>query len=291
MDKLTLFLMSEKGYAVLRALINLSKDIISQVVTSKDNAVEHDWHEEITNLCYTHEIPCKIRDNSTDLNYQYGLAVSWRWLIPPSGKLIVFHDSLLPKLRGFNPLVTALLCQHETIGVTALFADNEYDRGEIISQCSINISYPITIQEAIEKTLPCYEKLAIQIGTLLLNSDSIHSTPQIEKDASYSLWRDENDYRINWEKDSQHIKRHIDAVGFPYKGSLTYIGKAAYRVRQAIPVSDVTIENRSPGKVVFLEEGFPVVVCGKGLLKITDLRNDSDNSAALPLKRFRVRFE
>ena len=33
--------------------------------------------------------------------------------------LLIFHDSLLPKLRGFNPTVTALIAGEIEIGVTA----------------------------------------------------------------------------------------------------------------------------------------------------------------------------
>ena len=43
------------------------------------------------------------------------LCVGWRYLIPDAavraleGNVVIAHDSLLPKLRGFAPLVTALI--------------------------------------------------------------------------------------------------------------------------------------------------------------------------------------
>ena len=74
------------------------------------------------------------------------MAVSWRWMIKhPKNKLIVFHDSILPKYRGFAPLVNMLINGEKEIGVSAIFGADEYD-SEIISE-KTTISYPIKIQK------------------------------------------------------------------------------------------------------------------------------------------------
>ena len=46
------------------------------------------------------------------------------------------------------------------------------------------------------------------------------------------------------------------------------------------------------GKVIFVEQGCPIVICGSGLLKITDASFVETNlsSQFLPLKKFRTRF-
>ena len=48
------------------------------------------------------------------------IAAGWRWLLPSTEKLIVLHDSLLPRYRGFNPLVSQLIDKEERLGVTAV---------------------------------------------------------------------------------------------------------------------------------------------------------------------------
>jgi methionyl-tRNA formyltransferase len=55
-------------------------------------------------------------------------------------------------------------------------------------------------------------------------------------------------------------------------------------------MNDVNIENRTPGKVIFLENNLPVVVCGKGLLKIDRAIYD-DGEDALPFSTFRILFK
>ena len=54
-------------------------------------------------------------------------------------------------------------------------------------------------------------------------------------------------------------------------------------------VSDVIIANRVPGKVIFMRQGCPVVVCGSGLVKIIKA-STVDGKSILPLLKFRSRF-
>jgi len=198
------------------------------------------------------------------------LAISWRWIIEAeSSILIVFHDSLLPRYRGFNPLVTALINGDEKIGVTASFATREYDRGGILDQSTSSISYPIRIQRAIETIIKNYEDLALRLGEAIANERDIKGRAQQESDASYSLWRDEDDYFIDWRASASAIKRFVDAVGTPYKGAAARLEGRIFRVLGAEEMEDVRIENRTPGKVIFSMDSKPVVVCGQGLLRIT----------------------
>jgi methionyl-tRNA formyltransferase len=54
-------------------------------------------------------------------------------------------------------------------------------------------------------------------------------------------------------------------------------------------MKDVAVEIRQPGKIIFIENKKPVVVCGKGLLQLLDIR-DEDNK---PIENihFRTRFQ
>jgi methionyl-tRNA formyltransferase len=57
-----------------------------------------------------------------------------------------------------------------------------------------------------------------------------------------------------------------------------------------VDLPDVIIENRAVGKVIFMDNGSPVVVCGQGLLKILKLTEDGAEYNVLPLSRFRTRI-
>lgn len=289
---ISLFLMTQKGYEVLRVLAEEFNSIIFSVVSARDLNIQKDYYDEIKEICHNFNIPFYDRTETYKLESEYFIAVSWRWLINrPFNKLIIFHDSLLSKYRGFNPLVSALINGEKQIGVTAIFASEEYDRGGIISQLSTEISYPIKIQRAIDLIIKNYKKLVLQIVRKIANDEIINAAKQNESEATYSLWRDEGDYKIDWSMDSEYIRRFVDAVGFPYSGAKATLNDKIVRIKDAEVVGDVKIENRVLGKVIFVKDSKPVVVCGKGLLKINELLDDVTRKSLLPLSKFKVRLE
>jgi len=293
-DKLGIYLMTAKGLAVIKQLLaELGSGRIAFVVVARDAATLYDGSEDILQVAHEAGIPAFEREQAPESlpKVRYLLAVSWRWLIPirTGQQLIVFHDSLLPRYRGFAPLVSALVNKETTLGVTALLASTEYDRGPIIAQEAIGVNYPLTVREAIQLITPCYERLASTLSVMISNN-SIEGLPQDETMASYSLWRDEEDYLVDWSWDAERIRRFVDGVGYPYKGAAVSVGGKVCRIRLCLELPDVVIENRTPGKVIFIEDGMPVVVCGKGLLKVLQLTADTSGADMLPLAKFRVRF-
>lgn len=288
---ITLFIMGQQGLAVLKALLDKIQNSVQLVVSAHNAAVLNDYYEEIKLLCDNYNIEFVDRKDFTGTDSSYAVAVSWRWILDlNSTKLIVMHDSLLPRLRGFNPLVTALINGDKEIGVTALFADNEYDKGNIIYQKKIEITYPIFIKDAIDKLSALYQKIIVKIVRSLLDGDSITGIIQNEALATYSLWRNENDYHIDWSFSSSRLQRFIYAVGDPYKGAYTIANGTRYRILDALPIEDKIIENRVTGKVISINNGCPVVVCGQGLLKIIKMIDDFTGVSVMPWIKMRTKF-
>lgn len=293
MKKLTVFAMTEKGYGVVRALVATYPEIIGAVISSRDAAIQKDYFDEIKDLCVEHGIRFQNRTDSFIIDTTYIMTISWRWLIKGANglRIIVFHDSLLPKYRGFNPLVTSLINGDTEIGVTAIYATAEYDRGDIIGQSSSRIQYPIKIQQAFEVIQRNFNELALQIASCLQRDIEPTARPQDEALVSYSLWRDEEDYFIDWRLSATCIKRMIDAVGHPYKGAAVLLDGKVVRILEAKVIEDVNINNRAEGKVLFVTNGKPVVVCGTGLLMIEEGIDEVSRSSIFPLKKFRSRFK
>ena len=291
-NSVTLYVMTQKGYKVLESIYQSFPDIIGSVVSSKDENIKNDYYDYIRAFCLKNKIPFYKRTSAIPIISNYGIAISWRWLIKPSPpSLIIFHDSLLPKYRGFNPLVSALINGESEIGVTAIFASEEYDRGAIIANSSISINYPIKIKDAISLIIENYKELAVYVIKKISKNESIKSKIQNEAEATYSLWRDDDDYKIDWRRSSLYIKRFIDAVGDPYLGAKTFVDGKKARIHEVDVEDDVYIENRTPGKVIFMKEGCPVVVCGRGLLIVQKMIDADTGSSLIPLSKFRTRFK
>ncbi|MBC6942281.1 MAG: methionyl-tRNA formyltransferase [Xanthomonadales bacterium] len=288
---LTVFAMTRKGHAVLEVLLRRFPGLVAAVVVGRDAALDDDHVDRIVALCGEHGVPVSRHGDRLALRTPYALAVSWRWLIEPGAtRLIVMHDSLLPRHRGFNPLVTALIEGDRRIGVTALYASAEYDRGDIIAQAASDVTYPLRIADAIEQVCGHYQELALHVAACLVRGEMPPATPQDDAAATYSLWRDDEDYFIDWTLDAARLQRTVDALGSPYHGAASLLSGRLVRIHAATALADVIIANRTPGKVIFVDHGRPVVVCGYGLLRIDALVDGVTGDSLLPLQRFRVRF-
>jgi methionyl-tRNA formyltransferase len=284
--------MGFKGLACLQSIINANKaSNIVVVIGSKDDAIQNDYYAEIEMLCSEANIVFVDRKKNNTIQAELAIAISWRWIIQLSNTvpLIVFHDSLLPKYRGFAPLVNCLINGENKVGVTALFASDEYDKGHIILQTAIDVQYPIKIEKAINEIATCYTKLMLQLLAMFQQGQPIKATPQNEAAATYSLWLNDNDYTINWHQSADAIKRFIDSVGYPYNGAVTTLQQQKVTILDAEVFEDVVIENRTPGKVIFIKNNNPIIVCGQGLLKITSMQS-IEGQQLLPLKNFRSQF-
>jgi methionyl-tRNA formyltransferase len=290
---ITLFIMTAKGYHFLKDVLPAYKSMFRQVVVGKDASLENDFESEILELCGEHNIEVTLRENFERVSTTFAMAISWRWIIEhPPLNLVVFHDSLLPKYRGFAPLVASLINGEQEIGVTALFGEKEFDRGDIIFQSASRIRYPLTIAQAITINRHNYFRCAEHVLQILSAGDDLLGKKQSEESASYSIWRDQNDYQINWNQSAERISRHVDASGDPYAGAFTALGTDVVRVLRAEPVADVSFEIRQPGKIWFLSPNDPVVVCGTGLLRIKEAVIETPTGPApfLPITRLRIRF-
>lgn len=282
-----LCILGEKGFSLLKGVLKVIEPKEIFVEIGNDKNISNDSSEAIYAFCIEKKI--KILNGQYNQNYEYTIAAGWQKIIHDTSedRLIVIHDSLLPKYRGFNPLVTALINGDKEIGVTAIIASKNYDEGPIIEQLTMNIRYPLKIEEAITQVAELYCELG-QIILKKIITKKIKTYMQDETLASYSLWRDQNDYYIDFNKDSFSIKRQIDATGKPYDGAKTLLNGEMVLINDAEVIDDLKIENRVPGKVIFIENNQPTVVCGEGLLKITDFKNK--HNEIIKMNKFRSRF-
>ena len=296
MHSLVFFLLGKKGYEVLKATIaSGNKQLIQLIVIGTDKNVQKDFFSETQGLCKQHGIDFCLRDDESKIinsaKKSIAIAAGWRWLIGYEFiQIIVFHDSLLPKYRGFNPLVTALLNKDPEIGVTAIVANKKFDCGDIVDRKSTEIDYPITIDDAINKICILYFDLQMSVLEKLISTGLLVGVPQDENLASFSVWRDEEDYRIDWNESAEAIAHFVKCVSFPYKGASTVFEGKLIRIMDAEVELDILIENRDVGKVIFVIEDKPVVICGDGLLRIV-VAIDEEGESILPFNKFRVRLK
>ncbi len=289
MKQIVLYLMNKKGKNVIESILStFGADIVYGVYVGRDENVKDDYSYKIKTICVEHSI--RILNNSKHLRDFHGLrfAIGWRKMIHDTINLIILHDSLLPKYRGFSPIPNMLIKEESLLGVTALYASDEYDTGDIIYQSSVNISYPIKIEDAINIVAKLYSELILKIIKDYINEIPLPRVSQNDSSATYSVWRDQDDYYIDWSKSASYICRFIDSVGYPYLGAMTTIGEKKLIIEDA-EVYPIRVEIVSPGKVIKLKDSMPIVLCGENAVMIKKAYYDTGENL-LPLKSFRTRF-
>ncbi len=205
--------------------------------------------------------------NSVDLVFLVG----WQYLIPdPTNRIIAIHDSLLPRYKGFSPTVNALINGETTIGVSAFVPNNEVDAGDVLAQESVDVSHPIRLQDALQLLRSCYVKAAAVVIEQW-STGTLQPRPQREDQATYSIWRDDDDFRIDWNDSAERIRTFVLAVGFPYLGALSTVEGNDVRVLDVEIVDDLVFEIRHPGKIWKIDLDGPIVICGIGMVKLKSI--------------------
>jgi methionyl-tRNA formyltransferase len=216
--------------------------------------------------------------------------LGWQYLIHKHHeKLIIFHDSYLPERRGFSPTVSALLDRSAYLGATSFkpYKDAcEPDYGKIYSRKKEPIKYPISLESAFSLVSRMYVQMFNEI--IDTNKDPYDIDYNI---STFSLWRDNEDMVIDWNKSSEDILIKIMALGYPYDGAISYFEEQEVRVIEAIQIPDIVICNRQDnvGKILRLKNGNPIVVCGNGLLLLNNVQNK--NGFTMEFKNIRRRFK
>jgi len=289
--QICIYCLGKKALLAVKGLPDTLIAAIDMLVIGTDKNVEEDYAAEIKAWAVNHNINhCFKNEAPGNINSRFHIAIGWRWLInAPTGQdVIVFHDSLLPLYRGYNPLVTALINGDTTIGATCFLATAEMDAGPVIAQEKLSINYPLKIEAAIDKMGAAYAAILPGLISTLKKNEAITGTVQNEAAATYSLWRDEADYKIDWTQSAGYINRFIDATGYPYKGAFFYYGDKKIRVTEAATIPDVVISNRDCGKLFKKINDNPVIVCGSGLLELKKMTDEDGNT--FTFNAFRVRL-
>jgi methionyl-tRNA formyltransferase len=131
--------------------------------------------------------------------------------LPVHGNLNV-HPSLLPKFRGPSPVLSAILADERTTGVTIMEMDEKLDEGPIIAQARVEISeeeWPPTGSVLTEMLFTEGGNLLSEILPLWLKGE-ISPEPQTAG-ATYTKKFTPEDARVQFEEDARQNFLKIQA--------------------------------------------------------------------------------
>jgi methionyl-tRNA formyltransferase len=294
---------TEKGFDVLNFLIRTNIGNFGVICSYPEWNVQKNYGNLIEQKCHEMAIPYiswnefnkDFKNNLKKYQISGIIVIGWQYLLPLElnndlpDKIIVFHDSLLPKYRGFCPTATAILKGDKHLGISVLYASEEMDAGDLILQQSVEISDVVYIEDAIKIISKLYCDCAAKL-IKLIQCQALTTQKQDEMSATYCIWRNPEDNQIDWNSEARDILNLIRASGYPYFGAYTFLQNDLIRIWEATLLEhDVKFEIRDHGKVWKIEDGKPIIICKNGLLKILRATYE-DGRNLLPLVKFRLRF-
>lgn len=295
----------ELGFAVLREISRQFPDKLKACITIDDSGDDRSHLARFKAYCSEYHLPLHILSGKCDIRYQIKeyspdicIVVGWYYLIDSGllkqvkGGFIGIHNSLLPKYRGFAPLVWQLINGEKKVGFSVFSFDDGPDTGDIFYQEEIEISEKDYIGDVLSII---EEKILIFFKNYYRNLLEETLIRHVQKDtgASYCGKRVESDGRINWEWNSTQIYNFIRAQSAPYPGAYTtYKGKRIILWKAEVFEADIY---GSPGQIGVIDKKREkiIIVCGENTgLTIDEIEVEQKKMKAVDyIQSLRIKVE
>jgi methionyl-tRNA formyltransferase len=291
--RVVLFGCGAKATAVLDKLLELKQDVVGVVYSELDKHENYNYTlpENVARDCDIAVLSSQFKDKVgwiRKLNPDVIFVVGWRYKIPreqysiPPKGTIVFHDSLLPKYRGFAPMNWAIINGETETGATMFYIAEGVDSGDIIAQAEIPITLlddAKTVETKVTKA--CVGLLETYLP--LIKLDKVHRTPQYDRFATYTCKRVPSDGLIDWNKTTMQLYNFVRGLADPYPGAFTYLQDNKSPRKLFVWKADLDTEynvyiGRVCGRVVDIIKGRGVrVLTGDGTLIIEEVSFENGN--------------
>lgn len=189
--------------------------------------------------------------------------------------IINSHFSLLPELRGADPISFAILSGQKKTGVSLMLIDEGMDTGKIIRQKSVSIQPNATTTTLTKELIELSDELlTADVPAYLVGTLPPRHQPHSDR-ATYSRKLTKADGILDFTKPAEVLEREIRAFS-DWPKSRTTLGSVDVIVTAAHAVPSNFSDK--PGEIeIIKEQGVIMVNCGDGYLCIDKLKPAGKN--------------
>jgi methionyl-tRNA formyltransferase len=201
----------------------------------------------------------------------YGHILPRSFLDAPVLGCINIHGSLLPRWRGAAPIHRALLAGDAETGVTTMRMDEGLDTGPMLLAERTPIS-------AADTAASVHDRLAELGATLIVSTldglmrKTIEPVPQPQEGVTYAHKLGKEEGALDWRRPAAELERKVRAFhpwpGTWFEAPLRDGGVERIKLLEA----GLALAGGAPGSVTVAKDGFPVVACGSGGLRLLKLQ-------------------
>jgi methionyl-tRNA formyltransferase len=212
----------------------------------------------------------KALDLDAAVVVSYGHILPKSFLDAPVLGCINIHGSLLPRWRGAAPIHRAILAGDAETGVTIMRMDEGLDTGPMLLAESTPISAADTAESVHDRLSALGASLIVSTLDGLLRK-SIDAVAQPEEGVTYAHKLGKEEGVLDWRRPAAEIERKVRAF-HPWPGTSFEAPRDNGVERIKVLAATLTLAGGAPGTVSIARDGFPVVTCGVGGLKLLKLQ-------------------
>ena len=212
----------------------------------------------------------KALDLDAAVVVSYGHILPKSFLDAPVLGCINIHGSLLPRWRGAAPIHRAILAGDAETGVTTMRMDEGLDTGPML----LAERTPISSADVAETV---HDRLA-ELGARLIVSTldglmrkTIEPVPQPDDGVTYAHKLGKEEGVLDWRRPAAELERKVRAF-HPWPGTWFEAPQENGGERIKVLAAGLALASGAPGTLSLARDGFPVVACGVGGLKLLKLQ-------------------
>ena len=208
----------------------------------------------------------KALDLDAAVVVSYGHILPKNFLDAPVLGCINIHGSLLPRWRGAAPIHRAILAGDAETGVTIMRMDEGLDTGPMLLAERTSISSADTAETVHDRLADLGARLIVSTLDGLMRN-TIDPVPQPEEGVTYAHKLGKEEGALDWRRPAAELERKVRAF-HPWPGtSFEFNGE-----RIKVLAAGLALAGGAPGTLIVGRDGFPVVACGVGGLKLLQLQ-------------------
>lgn len=268
------------GPVAAKALELLRKNFDIEIVITKPKPAHHKAPFPVIDVCEDYDIPYVTCSNRKELSelisktkfnsviavlIDFGIIVAQDVIDAFPLGIVNSHFSVLPELRGADPITFAVLSGQKTTGVSLMLLVEKMDEGPLIAYGEYQLPKDITTPVLTEHLIHFSDNLLhLELPKYI---DKRHSSPQsiTNREVSYSRKISKEDGKIDWTKEAKIIEREIRAYQ-DWPKSYTSLRGIDIAITEAALVN----EQGMPGEISVKDKQL-VVHCGQDSISIKKL--------------------
>jgi methionyl-tRNA formyltransferase len=216
----------------------------------------------------------KALDLDAAVVVSYGHILPKAFLEAPVLGCINIHGSLLPRWRGAAPIHRAILSGDAETGVTIMRMDEGLDTGPMLLAERTPISAADTAETVHDRLAELGGRLIVSTLDALV-AKTIEPVPQPDDGVTYAHKLGKEEGALDWRRPAAELERKVRAF-HPWPGTWFAVEGERIKVLEAA----LALAGGTPGTVSIGRDGFPVVTCGVGGLKLLKLQRAGKSAQA-----------